>query len=34
MQKLTTLGKVFDRVDEMSAACYDHNIDVPDICFR
>jgi hypothetical protein len=33
MQKLTTLGKVFDRVDEMSAACYDLNIDVPDISF-
>ena len=32
-QKLTTLGKVFDRVDEMSAACYDHNIDVPDVSF-
>ena len=31
MQKLTTLGKVFDRVDEMSAGCYDQNIDVPDI---
>ena len=33
MQKLTTLGKVFDRVDAMSAACYDQNIDVPDISF-
>ena len=32
-QQLTTLGKVFDRVDEMSAACYDQNIDVPDISF-
>jgi len=32
-QKLTTLGKVFDRVDEMSAACYDMNIDVPDVSF-
>ena len=32
-QKLTNLGKVFDRVDEMSAACYDQNIDVPDISF-
>ena len=31
--KLTTLGKVFDRVDAMSAACYDLNIDVPDISF-
>jgi hypothetical protein len=28
--KLTTLGKVFDRVDEMSSGCYDQNIDVPD----
>ena len=33
MQKLTTLGKVFDRVDKMSAACYDLNIDVPEISF-
>lgn len=33
MQKLTTLGKVFDRVDEMSSKCYDQNIDVPDISF-
>jgi hypothetical protein len=33
MQKLTTLGKVFDRVDEMSAGCYDLNIDVPDVSF-
>jgi hypothetical protein len=32
-QQLTTLGKVFDRVDEMSAGCYDQNIDVPDISF-
>jgi hypothetical protein len=32
-QKLTTLGKVFDRVDEMSAGCYDQNIDVPDVTF-
>ncbi len=31
--KLTTLGKVFDRVDEMSAGCYDQNIDVPDVSF-
>ena len=31
--QLTTLGKVFDRVDEMSAGCYDLNIDVPDIAF-
>jgi len=33
MQKLITLEKVFDRVDEMSAACYGQNIDVPDILF-
>jgi len=32
-QQLTTLGKVFDRVDEMSAGCYDQCIDVPDISF-
>jgi len=32
-QQLTTLGKVFDRVDEMSANCFDQNIDVPDISF-
>ena len=32
-QHMTTLGKVFDRVDEMSAGCYDQNIDVPDISF-
>ena len=32
-QQLTTLGKVFDRVDEMSAGCYDQNIDVTDISF-
>ena len=32
-QKLTTLEKVFDRVDEMSAGCYDLNIDVPNISF-
>ena len=33
MQQLTTLGEVFDRVDAMSAACYDMNVDVPDIAF-
>ena len=32
-QQMTTLGKVFDRVDVMSADCYDQNIDVPDIFF-
>ena len=31
--QLTTLGKVFDRVDAMSAECYDSNINVPDIAF-
>ena len=30
---LTTLGKVFDRVDAMSANCFDQNIAVPDISF-
>jgi hypothetical protein len=33
MQKLTTLGKVFDRVDAISAGCYDLSIDVQDISF-
>ena len=33
MQKLTTLEKVFDLVDAMSSACYDDNINVPDISF-
>jgi len=32
-QKLTTLEKVFDRVDEMSAGCFDLNVDVPDLSF-
>jgi Domain of unknown function (DUF932) len=32
-QQLTTLGKVFDRVDALSAACYDLNINVPEISF-
>ena len=32
-QHMTTLGKVFDRVDEMSAGCYDQNIEAPDISF-
>jgi len=30
---LTTLGKVFDRVDAMSVNCFDQNIAVPDISF-
>jgi len=30
---LTTLGKVFDRVDAMSANCFDQSIVVPDISF-
>jgi hypothetical protein len=33
MQKLTTLGKVFDRVDALSSACYDDAINVSDISF-
>ena len=34
MQKnITTLGKVFDRVDHMSADCYDRHVDVPEILF-
>jgi hypothetical protein len=33
MQKLTTLGKVFDRVDAMSAACYDHSVSVAELSF-
>ncbi len=30
---LTTLGKVFDRVDNMASDCYDQHIDVPEISF-
>ena len=33
MQKLTTLDKVSNRIDALSANCYDRNIDVPDISF-
>jgi hypothetical protein len=33
MQKMTTLGKVFDRVDALSSACHDDNIYVSDISF-
>ena len=33
MQKLTTLEKVSNRIDALSANCYDRNIDVPDISF-
>jgi hypothetical protein len=33
MQKLTTLEKVSNRIDALSANCYDQNIDVPDISF-
>lgn len=33
MQKLTTLGKVSDRVDKMSANCLDQNINVNEISF-
>ena len=32
-EQLSTLGKVFDRVDAMSATCYDQQVDVPDITF-
>ncbi len=34
MQKLTTLEKVSNRIDALSANCYDRNIDVPDISFE
>jgi len=34
MQKLTTLEKVSNRIDALSADCYDQNIDVPDISFN
>ena len=33
MNKVTTLGKVFNRVDEMSQNCFDKYIDVSDISF-
>lgn len=33
MQKLTTLEKVSNRIDALSANCYDQKIDVPDITF-
>jgi len=33
MQKLTTLEKVSNRIDALSANCFDQNIDVPDISF-
>ena len=33
MQKLTTLGKVSDRIDKMSVNCFDRNINVQDISF-
>jgi len=33
MQKLTTLEKVSNKIDALSANCYDRNIDVPDISF-
>ena len=32
-QQLTTLGKVFDRVDAMSSACYDDNVNVSELSF-
>jgi hypothetical protein len=33
MNKITTLGKVFNRVDALSQNCFDQLIDVPDISF-
>jgi hypothetical protein len=33
MNKITTLGKVFNRVDELSQNCFDQHIDVRDISF-
>jgi len=33
MQKLTTLENVSNRIDALSANCFDQNIDVPDISF-
>ena len=33
MQKLTTLEKVSNRIDALSANCYDRKIEVPDISF-
>jgi len=33
MQKLTTLEKVSNRIDALSAYCYDRNVDVPDVSF-
>jgi hypothetical protein len=34
MKNLTTLGKVWDRVDEMNRYCHDNLIDVKDISFE
>ena len=33
MKNLTTLGKVWDRVDELNRYCHDNLIDVADISF-
>jgi hypothetical protein len=33
MDKITTLGKVFNRVDELSQNCFDQHIDVKEISF-
>jgi len=33
MQKLTTLEKVSNKIDALSANCYDMNVDVPDLSF-
>ena len=32
--KITTLGKVFNRVDELSQNCFDKNINVSDVSFN
>jgi hypothetical protein len=33
MHKITTLGKVFNRVDALSQNCFDQNVDVKDLSF-
>ena len=33
MQKLTTLEKVSNRIDALSANCFDQNVDVPELSF-
>ena len=34
MKNMTTLSKVFDRVDVMNQHCYDNLVDVSDISFN